>query len=48
MKVYFNAKDVELKTEEHQETQLTKKQVEKIKLYAKAKTLQLINQNKIK
>ena len=42
MKVYFNAKDVELKTEEHQETQLTKKQVEKIKLYAKARTIQLI------
>lgn len=42
MKVYFNAKDVELKTEEHQETHLTKKQVEKIQLWAKAKTIQLI------
>ena len=42
MKVYFNAKDIELKTDENQETQLTKKQVEKIKLYAKARTIQLI------
>ena len=48
MKVYFNAKDVELKTEEHQETQLTKKQVEKIKLYAKAKTINYINNLKKK
>lgn len=46
MKVVFNGKDVQMKLE--QQTQLTKKQVEKIKLYAKAKTLQLINQNKIK
>ena len=41
MKIIFNGNDIQMKMEQEQ-TKLTKKQVEKIKLYAKARTLQLI------
>ena len=52
MKVYFNAKDVQLKVEEEHRTEpttkLTKKQVEAVKLYAKAYMKNYINHIKNK
>jgi hypothetical protein len=46
MKIYFNGNNVELNA--GPTTNLTKKQIESIKIYAKKYIKELINQNKIK
>jgi len=46
MKIYFNGNNVELNAVPT--TNLTKKQIESIKIYAKKYIKELINQNKIK